>query len=112
MLWAAARPTVASDTNSFAEFYAIPPVRSARDRQSPVENYRRAKGHQPLSRLQMLCCTGPKAAVPATHYLTRRGQTNQVRQSAPGNNYLDRRNERAHESAMRFRRSFLGCLTL
>jgi hypothetical protein len=35
-------------------------------------NYRRAKGDQPLSRFQMLCCTGPKAGVAATHYPTRR----------------------------------------
>ena len=48
MPWAAPPPTVATDTNSFAEFYAIPPVRSAPDRQSPAENYRRAKADQPL----------------------------------------------------------------
>src|SRR5262245_16104 len=97
MPWAAPGPTVASDTKSFAEFYTILLGRSAPDRQSPVENYRRAKGDQPLSQLQMLCCTGPKASVAATHYPTCRGQTNRVHQSAPGNNYRDTRNGRGHE---------------
>src|SRR5215208_93238 len=94
---AASPPTVASDTNSFAEFYAIPPMRSAPDRESPAENYRRVKGDQPLSRLQMLCCIGPKAGVAATHYPTRMGQTNRGHQSAPRNKYRDTRNGRARE---------------
>src|SRR5215831_11565484 len=97
MPWAASRPTVAGDTNSFAEFYAIRPVHSSRGRQSPAGNYRRAKEDQQLSRLRMLCCTGPKAGVAATFYTTRKGQTNRVHQSAPENNYRDTRNGRARE---------------
>src|SRR5882724_5452655 len=97
MPWAPSRPTVASDTNSFAEFYAIRPVRSAPDRQSQAGNYRRAKGDQPLSWLQVLCRTGPKAGVATTYYPTRRDQTNHVHQSAPGNNDRDTRNGRARE---------------
>src|SRR5215831_11815478 len=97
MPWAPSRLSVAIDTNSFAESYVIRPYRSAPDRQLPAGNYRRAKGDQPLSRLQMLCCTGPKAVVAATHYPTRKDQTNRVHQSAPENNYRDTRNGRAHE---------------
>src|SRR5215475_10109722 len=108
MALAGPRLTVAIDTNSFAEFYAILPVRSAPDRQALVGNYRRAKEDQPLSRFQMLCCTGPKAGVAATHYSTHKDQTNRRHQSAPGNNYHDTRNGRAPELAMRFLRSFLG----
>src|SRR5215510_3586922 len=37
MPWAPPRPTVASDTNSSAEFCAIHKARSAPDRQSPAE---------------------------------------------------------------------------
>src|SRR5262249_8769375 len=97
MPWASPRPIAASDTNSFAEFYAIRPARSAPDLQLPAKNYCRAKGDQPLSRLESLCCTGPKAGVAATHDPTRRGQTNRLHQSALGNNYRDTRNGRARE---------------
>src|SRR5262245_10770107 len=97
MPWAAAPPIVAGDTNSSVEFYAIPLVRSASDLQLPAGNYRRAKADQPLSRLQMLYCTGPKAGVAAPHYPTRKGQTNRVRQLGLGNNDCDTRNGRARE---------------